>query len=84
MNTWQLQTAKARFSEVIQRTMNEGAQLVTLHGKPSVILISVEEYQQLTQPKKSLISLIQDSPLRGLELDIQRSAEKTPDGDLFL
>ena len=36
--TWQLQDAKNRFSEVVTRALNEGAQTVTKHGKPAVIV----------------------------------------------
>lgn len=83
MNTWQLQDAKAQFSDVIQQTIHHGPQLVTLRGKPSVILISVEEYEQLTSPKKNLVAFLQNSPLKGVSLDIKRSASKTRDEAVF-
>ncbi len=83
MNTWQLQDAKAQFSDVIQQTIHHGPQLVTLRGKPSVILISVEEYEQLTKPKQNLVEFLQNSPLKGVSLAITRSTSKTRDEGLF-
>ncbi|MES2204362.1 MAG: type II toxin-antitoxin system Phd/YefM family antitoxin [Pseudomonadota bacterium] len=83
MNTWQLQDAKAQFSDVIQQTIHHGPQLVTLRGKPSVILISVEEYEQLIRPKKNLVEFLQNSPLKDVSLDIKRSTSKTRDENLF-
>lgn len=83
MNTWQLQDAKSQFSDVIQQTIHNGPQLVTLRGKPCVILISVEEYEQLTRPKQNLVEFLKNSPLQGVSLDIKRSTSKTRHEDLF-
>ena len=83
MNTWKLQDAKAQLSDVIQQTIHHGPQLVTLRGKPTVVLISVEEYEQLTHPRKNLVEFLQNSPLKGVALDITRSTSKTRDEDLF-
>lgn len=73
MNIWQLQEAKASFSSVIRQAINQGPQMVTLHGKPSVVLLSAEEYQRLTQPKQSFVEFMQDSPLKGVKLDLKRN-----------
>ena len=44
MKTWQVQEAKAHFSEVIERAHREGPQTITKHGKPRAIVVSVVEY----------------------------------------
>jgi prevent-host-death family protein len=44
---WQLQEAKARFSEVIKRAAREGAQTVTVHGKETAVVLSIEDYRRL-------------------------------------
>lgn len=31
---WQIQEAEARFSELVKRTLREGSQTVTRHGRP--------------------------------------------------
>ncbi len=41
--TWQVQEAKNRFSEVIDRALHEGPQVVTRHGKPVVQVIAVDD-----------------------------------------
>ena len=33
MHAWQLQDAKAKFSELVQKAIDEGPQTVTRHGK---------------------------------------------------
>lgn len=45
---WQLQEAKNRFSEVVNRALSDGAQTITRHGKPVVVVLSQEEFQKLT------------------------------------
>ena len=60
--TWQLQEAKNRFSEVVELAMKSGAQTVTKHGKPTVMIVSVEEYERSMKPKKSLIAAIRECP----------------------
>ena len=39
---WQVQEAKNRFSEVIERALREGPQVVTRHGKPVVQVVAVD------------------------------------------
>ena len=71
-NVWQLQEAKNKFSNLVERAQNEGPQLVTKHGKESVVVLSVEDYQKITKPKSNLLNFLQSSPLSGASLDIQR------------
>lgn len=49
---WQLQTAKNRFSEVVNRAVTEGAQTITRHGKPVVVVLSQEEFRKLAPTKE--------------------------------
>ncbi len=46
---WQLQTAKAQFSELFRRARIEGPQVVTRQGKEQVVVLPVEEFAQLTK-----------------------------------
>ena len=75
---WQLQTAKARFSEVFRLVRTEGPQLITRQGRDGVVMIPVEQFDRLVnrarQPK-SLVQFFRESPLVGLELDFERDKE---------
>lgn len=82
---WQVQTAKARFSELFRKARTEGPQRVTKQGKEAVIVLSVEEYDKLAGKKKrhqSFLEFLQQSPLRGVELDLERN--KSPMRDIEL
>jgi len=59
---WQLQEAKSRFSEVVERAMTQGAQTVTKHGRPAVVVVSAEEYERTHAPKKSFFEALRQCP----------------------
>ena len=81
-HAWQLQEAKNKFSNLVQRAQKEGPQIVTKHGKESVVVLSVEDFKKLIRPKTNLYKFLQESPLAGLDLDIAR--DKKPPRDVSL
>lgn len=76
MRQWQLQEAKAKFSEVVKLARREGPQEITMHGQPTAILISKEDFQRIKGKKPSLVALMRSSPLKGIDLDLER--DKSP------
>jgi antitoxin Phd len=42
MASWKVAEAKARFSELIDKALREGAQEITRHGKPTVVVVSAK------------------------------------------
>jgi len=46
---WSLQDAKNSFSAVVAAAVKGAPQTVTKRGKPAVVVLSVAEYQRLTQ-----------------------------------
>jgi antitoxin Phd len=42
MATWQVQQAKTRLSEVIERARTKGPQMITRHGAERVVLFSIQ------------------------------------------
>lgn len=75
-NQWQLQVAKNRFSEVIEKAQTEGPQIVTRRGEQAAAIISISEYRRLTQTQNSLLEFMSKSPLRDVTLDLSRSKDK--------
>lgn len=73
--TWQLQEAKNRFSEVVEEAIKHGPQTVTKHGREAVVVISVEEYQRIKLPVKSLLEALRVPEEYQGDLDISRSRE---------
>lgn len=42
---WKFQDAKARLSEVLRLAKSEGPQLVTVHGRPTAVIVDLERYE---------------------------------------
>ena len=75
---WQIQTAKARFSEVFRLARTEGPQLITRQGKDAVVMMPVEQFDQLvlrSRQPKSLVQFFRESPLVGVDLDLKRDKD---------
>lgn len=75
---WQLQTAKARFSELFRRARTEGPQVVTRQGKEQVVVVQAERFAQLTKRgrhPKSLVKFFAESPLARVTLDFSRDSD---------
>jgi|SRR5580658_7974052 antitoxin Phd len=75
---WQLQTAKAQFSEVFRRARERAPQVVTKQGKEAVVILALEEFERLTrrdkQPK-SLSQFFAESPLTKVSIDLKRKPD---------
>ena len=74
---WQLQTAKARFSELFRRARTEGPQCVTRQGKEAVVVVRAEEFEKLKRRsrKTSLVQFFVESPLVGSGVDLERAPD---------
>lgn len=75
MIKWQLQDAKNRFSELVRKAREEGPQVITLHGRDAVVVVSANEYGKLSRPRGNLVDFFRKSPLVGAELDLVRSRD---------
>lgn len=62
MESWQLQDAKARLSELV-KLAQEAPQGITLHGKPVAVVVSQAAFEALAHSGGSLLDFMQASPL---------------------
>ena len=79
MRQWQLQEAKAKFSEVVKLANLEGPQQITMRGQPTAILISLHDFEKIKEKKPSLVSLMRSSPLAGVNLKLHRDRSAVRD-----
>jgi antitoxin Phd len=70
--TWQLQEAKNKFSQVVQDALDGDPQIITRRGVEVVIVLSYAEYQQMIASRGRLSEYFHQSPLAGTELDLAR------------
>ena len=71
VGTWQLQEAKAKFSEVVRMAETE-PQVVTMRGRPAVVILSQREYLKLRKPRLSFLEFMQNSPWADAEIEVER------------
>ena len=62
MATWQVQEAKTRLSEVIERAQTEGPQTITRHGAERAVVLSVEDYRALAAHKPDFKAYLLGGP----------------------
>ena len=70
MNSWSVQDAKARFSELLDTCLNEGPQLVTRRGTDAAVLVPVRDWEKLQQMARPTLKdlLLAESPRTDIKL----------------
>jgi prevent-host-death family protein len=77
VQSWQLQEAKARMSELVKQAQ-QAPQGITLHGKPVAVMVSQATFESLSRSAGSLLDFMQSSPLAGSdEPAFKRSRSRT-------
>ncbi|MFN3077302.1 MAG: type II toxin-antitoxin system Phd/YefM family antitoxin [Alphaproteobacteria bacterium] len=61
-DTWQLQDAKAKFSEVVKRATAEDPQVVACRGVETVVVLSMGDYRKLEAARLSLVDYLMTRP----------------------
>lgn len=51
MRSWPVQDAKARFSELLDRCIDEGPQLVTRRGEETAVVVPIAEWRRLERTR---------------------------------
>jgi len=73
MDAWKLQDAKARFSEVVDRALRDGPQIVTRHGENAVVMVAYRDFVG-SEPARDFKDFLMSIPRVGL--DIKRSRRR--------
>jgi prevent-host-death family protein len=78
LQTWKLEDAKARFSEVVRLAREHQPQRITVRGQDAVVVLSTEEFAKLLplMQQPNLHALLSQSPL--CHLDFEPSSLASP------
>ncbi|MEE9446995.1 MAG: type II toxin-antitoxin system Phd/YefM family antitoxin [Arenicellales bacterium] len=77
-DTWQLQDAKSKFSQVVDNAMHNKPQFVTKHGNNAVVVLSFVDYKKIIKPKTNLVTFLINSPLSEIDIDTSRNKTDFP------
>ena len=69
---WNIEDARTKFSELVDRAMNEGPQLVTRNGKKAVVVVSAQDWERRSRRRGDLVDFFANSPLREEGVVIER------------
>ena len=81
-NTWQLQDAKSKFSQLVDKAMHNKPQIVTKRGKNAVVVLAFDDYKAMIKPHLDIIDFFKSSPLLNVDLDLSRSKDLPRDIEL--
>lgn len=70
---WQIQEAKARFSELVSEVEHGGHQTITKNGHAVAMIISKDEFEKMQTPKNTLLDFFREAPLPDVDLDLERN-----------
>jgi antitoxin Phd len=64
LSTWQVQDAKARFSELLEAALEKGPQIVTRRGIETAVVVPIEEWRRLQRSARPGLKalLLAESP----------------------
>jgi prevent-host-death family protein len=82
LETWKLEDAKARLSEVVRLAGTKGPQLVTIRGKEAAVILSPMEFERLrpVEKRQPLVDFLQE--LRLSDIPFTRESDTGRDIDL--
>ena len=65
--TWQVQEAKARFSELIEATLAEGPQIVTRRGVETAVVVPIKQWRRMERSARPSIKDVLLDPRARIE-----------------
>ena len=80
MSSWAVQDAKAKFSEFLKASVEQGPQVVTHRGEETAVLVSIGEYKRLKEAARPTLQqwLLAPTPKFDLPLLPRKSYNKRP------
>ncbi len=72
---------KDSLSEVIRLAESGQPQIIKRHDREVAVIVSINEWKQLKGKRKSLVEVLRNSPLVGVELDVSRQEDLPHDID---
>jgi prevent-host-death family protein len=67
---WQVQDAKAKFSELLDKTLSEGPQVVSRRGVAAAVLVPIEEWESLQRRARPSLKDLLLSDENRFEIDL--------------
>jgi antitoxin Phd len=83
MSPWQVQDAKARFSEMLDDCLKDGPQVITRRGVDAAVLVPIDQWRRLRGDAPTLKDLLLSEHGRAEILDQPRGGLRRRAGVVF-
>jgi prevent-host-death family protein len=83
-NNWQVQDAKAKFSEFLNACLSHGPQIVTRRGEEAAVLVPIEVWNQMKNGARPTLKswLLASGPKADMDIPPRGKAKRRPVIDL--
>lgn len=79
---WTEEQARLSFSDLVDKARSDGPQFIERDGERIAVVVAVEKARPAYERKGSLAEFLLASPLRGSDIDLERSTDQPRDIDL--
>ena len=84
MSHWQVQDAKARFSELLETCLEQGPQVVTKRGIETAVLVPIDQWRRMEAARPTLKQLLlAPEPRFELPVSPRRQLRRRPPTELI-
>jgi antitoxin Phd len=80
---WQVQEAKSRLSELMDRALSEGPQVITRHGRPVVKVVAADGPEGGAADNDGFLDFLLSIPKTGLDDGLPRMPRRSRHKPLF-
>lgn len=80
--SWALKDARAHFSELVDKALTQGPQIVTRNDRKAVVVVAMEEWERRHRRQGDLVDFFARSPLREEGVVIERVLDQPREVDL--
>lgn len=80
-NVWQMQQAKAKFSQFVENVNVKRYQTIIKQGEPVTVILVKNEFDKIIQSKTSFLDFFKAAPCQEFELTLQRSKDLSREFD---
>ena len=79
-NNWQVQDAKAKFSEFLNACLSHGPQIVTRRGEEAAVLVPIEVWNQMKNGARPTLKswLLASGPKAEIDLPARGKSKRRP------
>jgi prevent-host-death family protein len=72
-DSWPLAKAKAHLTQLVDAALAGTPQVITRHGEDVAIVLATKQYAEIVARQSSIVEFFTQSPLAGLDLEIERN-----------